>query len=156
MIEAICVIDSKKCKGTIVFKELTKTKIEITVNLKNLKPGKHGFHIHETGNLEEGCKSCCAHFNPTNSNHGGPKDKERHVGDLGNILADKNGICNMTFTDNVIRLRGRKYNIIGRSAIIHEKEDDLGKGGDKESLKTGNAGARIGCAVIGYKNSYYF
>lgn len=155
MISAIAVIDSPKCKGTVVFTEVSKTKVEITVNLKKLAPGKHGFHIHETGNLEEGCKSCCAHFNPTHTKHGGPQDKERHVGDLGNIEANSKGICHMTFTDSKIKLRGRKYNIIGRSVIVHADEDDLGKGGNKESLKTGNAGARIGCAVIGYKDAHY-
>ena len=37
--------------------------------------------------------------------------------------------------------------------IIHE--DDCGKGGNAESLKTGNAGKRIACAVIGYSKDNF-
>jgi len=37
---------------------------------------------------------------------------------------------------------------LNRSIVIHEDEDDLGKGGDSESLKTGNAGKRIACGKI--------
>ena len=155
MIQAIAVIREKKCSGTIIFKETKDNKVEINVNLEGLTPGLHGFHIHEAGNLEDGCKSCCAHFNPTNSQHGGPNSKVRHVGDLGNILVDKNGKCKQKFKDHMIKLRGSKYNIIGRSVVVHQDEDDLGLGGDEESLKTGNAGARIGCAVIGYKDACY-
>ena len=48
-----------------------------------------------------------------------------------------------------VKLRG-KYSVIGRSIVIHQKEDDLGNGNDEESLKTGNAGKRIACGVIGF------
>ena len=124
-----------------------------------MTPGLHGFHIHEAGNLEEGCKSCCSHFNPLNKEHGGPWEingKNRHLGDLGNIKADKKGNSKCIIYDKYLQLRGSKYNIIGRSIIIHEDEDDLGRGNNPESKKTGNAGARIGCGVIGYKEVFYF
>jgi Cu-Zn family superoxide dismutase len=78
--------------------------------------------------------------------------KNRHVGDLGNIYSDDNGIARYTFRDDVIKLSG-KHSIIGRSVVIHEKPDDCGQGQGTdraESLKTGNAGKRIACAVIGY------
>lgn len=35
--------------------------------------------------------------------------------------------------------------------VVHADPDDLGRGGDEESLKTGNAGARVGCGIIKVK-----
>ena len=142
-LEAIAVLIHPKIKGHIIFRESSKSNnVLVDVNVSGLAPGKHGFHIHESGNLLEDCKSCKGHFNPFNKNHGGPKSKERHVGDLGNITADSNGNVKITLSDHLISLRDKKRNIIGRSVIIHDKEDDLGKGGNPESLITGNAGAR--------------
>ena len=157
VIEAIAVLNNKeqKVQGTVKFTEKDKG-VKVEVNLKGLTPGLHGFHIHETGNLLDKCSSCKGHFNPYGKNHGGPNDKERHVGDLGNIVANSKGIVNQVLYDSVIKLRGTKSNIIGRSVVIHQDEDNLGIPGDEESLKTGRAGARIGCAVIGYATPFYF
>tara|TARA_Y100000816_G_C26096838_1_gene580606 strand:- start:589 stop:1116 length:528 start_codon:yes stop_codon:yes gene_type:complete len=150
---AICVFHSNqyKVEGIIKFSQKkNKSKVKVQYEIKNLKDGLHGFHIHKFGDLTDECNSACSHFNPYNKNHGGRHSKERHVGDLGNLKV-KNGICKGTFYDNKISLIPcHKSNIIGRSVIIHEDEDDLGKGGDEESLKTGNAGKRLACGVIGH------
>ena len=152
--EFVCTIDGK-CKGTVLFEE-SKGGTLITVNMKGLKKNaKHGIHIHKSGDLRNGCKSLCQHFNPYNVDHGGPGDNRnhRHVGDLGNLQTDKNGnVINFKIKDKLIKLRG-KHSILGRSVIIHADEDDLGRGDNKESLKTGNAGKRIGCGVIGYSQN---
>jgi Cu-Zn family superoxide dismutase len=141
-----------KIKGVVIFEEQPRTEaIKITVALSGLKKNKkQGFHIHRYGDLSDGCESMCEHFNPYGKTHGGPGSKIRHVGDLGNLVADQNGNANYTFEDSHIKLKGTKANIIGRGLIIHEEEDDLGLGGDEASLKTGNAGKRLVCAIIGY------
>jgi Cu-Zn family superoxide dismutase len=97
----------------------------------------------------------CAHFNPYNKTHGCPGMKNRHVGDLGNIHTNSKGQAKYTFFDDIIKLRGNKCNIIGRGLIIHADPDDCGKGINKDSLKTGNSGKRIACAIIGYSKSNF-
>ena len=149
MSSAVAVFQGPVIKGTVHFiKEGTNT--AIYVNLSGLKKnGLHGFHVHEYGDLTDGCASACAHYNPHKKTHGCPGMKNRHVGDLGNILGNTEGVALYVFYDNVIKTRG-KYSIVGRSLIIHEDPDDCGHGGNEESLKTGNAGKRLACAVIGY------
>ena len=154
-IKAIGYFDGDKIKGTVYFEEtnidLIDSSVKITVNLYGFEPNSvHGFHVHESGNITKGCDSMCAHFNPYNCNHGGREDEIRHVGDLGNIIADNEGNIQIEFIDRLIKLRGDKTNIIGRGLIVHENPDDCGKANNPDSLKTGNSGKRIGCAIIGY------
>lgn len=151
-IYAIAVFSNDNIKGTVRFtEELEINRIRIEVNIKGLSPNSlHGFHVHEAGDLTDKCTSMCAHFNPYSKTHGCPGMKERHVGDLGNLITNTKGDATYVYYDNVIKLRGTKCNIIGRGLIIHADEDDCGQEGNAESLKTGNAGKRIACAVIGY------
>lgn len=44
--------------------------------------------------------------------------------------------------------RSGEYSVIGRSIMVHEGVDDLGKGGHELSPTTGNAGGRIACGEI--------
>jgi len=154
--KAIAVFDGAKIKGTVTFSETENNTVLITINLIGLKKNaEHGFHVHESGDLTSKCESMCANFNPYNKTHGCPGQKERHVGDLGNLYTDSNGKANYSFKDNVIKLRGSKANILGRGLIIHADPDDCGKGGNEASLKNGNAGKRIACAIIGYSKENF-
>ena len=152
-IQAIAVFQGK-VKGTATFTEDAEKGVRIDVNISGLKRShKHGFHVHKYGDMTDGCESMCSHFNPHNKNHGCPGKKDRHVGDLGNLITNENGVAKYTFYDNVIKLRGSVANIIGRGLIIHADTDDYGEGGHETSLTTGNSGKRIACAVIGYANN---
>jgi Cu-Zn family superoxide dismutase len=132
------------------YQDSPKDYVSINVHMKGLQPGKHGFHIHELGNLlKNDCSKCRGHWNPHNKTHGGLNDVNSHAGDLGNIYANNKGISTKHILTNKITLYG-KYSILGRSVIVHEDEDDCGKGLNHESLTTGNSGKRLDCAIIGY------
>jgi len=147
---AVCILQSHGGSGVTGQFDLKQAgpgaPIKITGFIIGLTPGKHGFHVHEFGDLSDGCVTAGAHFNPFNKTHGAPLDEERHVGDLGNITAT-GGNTLVEMEDKVITLYGDK-SIIGRSFVVHANEDDLGKGGFEDSKTTGHAGGRIACGVI--------
>lgn len=86
--------------------------------------------------------------NPHNKTHGAPEDSERHVGDLGNFKTDGQGNGKGSIKDSLVKLIGPQ-SVLGRTVVVHSGTDDLGKGGNEESKKTGNAGTRPACGVIG-------
>ncbi|EPY50775.1 superoxide dismutase Sod1 [Schizosaccharomyces cryophilus OY26] len=139
-----------KVNGVVTFEqENEKSPVTVSVDLKgNDANVKRGFHIHQFGDNTNGCTSAGPHFNPTGTTHGDRVASVRHVGDLGNVTTDANGDVKTKFEDAVITLFG-PHNIVGRTIVIHAGEDDLGKGTSEESLKTGNAGGRNACGVIG-------
>jgi superoxide dismutase, Cu-Zn family len=64
------------------------------------------------------------------------------------VCTDATGKAKGVIEDNQIKLIGPE-SVLGRMIVVHAGKDDLGKGGDEESLKTGNAGGRAACGVIG-------
>ena len=121
--------------GFIRFLQTPETTI-ISGVLSGLTPNQqHAFHIHELGDLSDpvnGCLSLSSHFNPYGETHGGPHSCHRHVGDLGNLKADGEGVAKFEFQDGKIHLVG-PHSIIGRSCVVHLYEDDMGEGGTEES-----------------------
>lgn len=97
-------------------------------------------HIHQYGDLSQGCGSTGGHYNPYGVDH--PK----HPGDFGNFEPQQ-GKINAMIESEATLFGG--MSVIGRAVVIHEKRDDLGRGGDAGSLLHGNAGRRLGCCIIG-------
>lgn len=121
--------------------------VMIVGDLKGLEPGKHGFHVHETGDCSApDASSAGGHFNPAGTPHGAPDNPptQRHVGDLGNLEAGPDGMAHYERMDKVISLGGPD-SIVGRAVIVHGGADDL------TSQPSGNAGPRVACGVIRIK-----
>ena len=136
---------SETVKGTILLMQKPGTPTLIKGRIEGLEPGEHGFHIHEFGDMSDGCASMSGHYNPDAGEHG--NIDEGHVGDLGNVTADDNGVADFTIVAKRVDLVGDR-SVVGRGIVIHKDQDDLGQGGDAESKKTGNAGDRLACGVI--------
>ncbi|XP_022079992.1 superoxide dismutase [Cu-Zn]-like [Acanthaster planci] len=138
-------------QGTVTFKQLkTGGSMNVSVQLTGLDTSSatlHGFHVHQFGDLSNGCASTGGHFNPFGKQHGGPSDTQRHVGDFGNVERDSVGSVNEEFSDEVASLVGADT-IIGRAIVLHKDTDDLGRGDYDDSLTTGHAGARLACCII--------
>jgi len=140
---AVAVFNTRSVKGEVVCTQ-KKGGVAVEAKFTVLPAGEHGFHIHKAGDLRgEGCKLACDHYHVgPPQNHGGPRSKVRHTGDLGNISA-----VNTTYS---FTLKGITVeDLWGRSFIVHADKDDLGLGAEEDSLTTGHSGKRIACAVIG-------
>ncbi|KAG8190853.1 hypothetical protein JTE90_028347 [Oedothorax gibbosus] len=147
--KATCVFTSGDVRGVIhLSQDRVTSPVSVTGEISGLSTGLHGFHVHQYGDLSNGCTSAGGHYNPFGKQHGAPMDENRHVGDLGNIEALSDGVARIDIVDPQLRLCG-PLSIMGRAIVVHALQDDLGRGGNEESKKTGNAGARVGCCVIG-------
>ena len=138
--------------GHVGFRNVGARGTLVSYDLQHLRPmAFHAIHVHEWGDMRDGCASSGAHWNPDGGMHGGvvASPRFRHVGDLGNVRANENGRAIGSILVPDLPLYGRR-GILGRMLVIHEGKDDLGRGCESDSLTTGHAGARIGCGVIGY------
>ena len=130
--------------GSAKFTQTGKT-VKMNLDIKNLTPGIHAVHIHEKGDCSAADGSSAGgHWNPTSHNHGKWESHAFHMGDIGNLTANENGTATLVFkTDKwCLGCEDETKNIIGKSIIIHAKEDDF------QTQPTGNAGGRVGCIEI--------
>lgn len=142
---AICVLyptENSEVTGTVTFTKTDKG-MKVVAEVTGLTPGKHGFHIHQYGDCSSpDAKSAGGHFNPHGMKHAGPMDHDRHTGDMGNLVANEEGVAQLEMVMTGMSFEGEN-NILGRGIIVHAGEDDL------VSQPTGDAGGRVACGTIG-------
>src|SRR5712664_1106518 len=132
-----------KAGGTVNFTQVGDV-VRVTGNVSGLVPGQeHGFHIHEAGDCSSGDgMSTKGHFNPFGKPHGSPGNPDRHAGDMPALKADSSGNATLDATLDIMTVTPGPSSIVGRGLIVHASPDDY------KTQPTGNAGARIACAVI--------
>jgi Cu-Zn family superoxide dismutase len=119
-------------------------RVRVVANVSGLRPNQeHGFHIHEKGDCSSGDgMSAGGHFNPLGKPHAHPSATERHAGDLPALKADASGNASMSIEVDTIAVADGPTSVVGKGLIVHVQPDDY------RTQPTGNAGARIACAVI--------
>jgi len=131
--------------GTVTFTQQG-DRVLVNARVTGLKPNAdHGFHVHEKGDCtsKDDGTATGGHFNPSGKAHGhGGSAPEHHAGDMPNLKADASGAASASFSLSTLSVGAGANNVIGKGLIVHKDPDDY------KTQPTGNAGARIACAVI--------
>ncbi|XP_061534378.1 extracellular superoxide dismutase [Cu-Zn]-like [Phycodurus eques] len=134
-----------KVYGQVLFKQdYPHGKLKVLLRFHGFPVGSEAepraVHIHQYGDLQQGCDSTGGHYNPRGVSH------PNHPGDFGHFAPQQGKIH--AVLESEAMLFG-SLSVLGRAVVVHEKKDDFGLGGDAGSLLHGNAGRRLGCCVIG-------
>lgn len=122
----------------------------VTVEARNLQPGFHGLHFHQTGKCEGDFASAGGHLQV------GAANAHPASGDLASLQVLGDGTAKLVTQTDAITLDQVK----GKALIVHSGADNFGNipprysreggtGPDETTLSTGDAGTRVACGVVG-------
>jgi Cu-Zn family superoxide dismutase len=142
---AVLVDPDGKEIGNVALSQLAQG-VRVFAEARDVPPGVHAFHIHETGECQApDFESAGGHYNPTGEQHGWDNAEGHHAGDLPNVHVQDDGMLAIEyFTDSVTLGEGDTtvFDDDGSAIVLHEGADDY------QTDPTGDAGSRIACGVI--------
>lgn len=121
--------------------------VRIRATVSGLSFGPHGFHVHAFGDVRTANSSSTGgHFTSPDGvavTHGLQYDAVRHWGDLGNLVANVDGVAVYDKVEKMLSLPS----VLGRAIVIH-----AGKDQGSTAQPSGDAGSRQAHCVIGIAN----
>jgi Cu-Zn family superoxide dismutase len=135
--------------GSATFNERADGVVEFTIQVKGLKPGRHGVHLHAIGKCEPDFAAAGGHFDPGPAGNTDPDANHPfHMGDIPNLTVGADGMgtaqgvtTRVTLSDGPLSL----FDADGSAIIIHANPDQ-GITGEPKSGVSG--GPRVACGVI--------
>ncbi|MGF1568406.1 MAG: superoxide dismutase family protein [Nodosilinea sp.] len=118
--------------------------VHMVGSINGVRPGLHGFHIHEGTQCGADGQAAGGHFNPYQTPHGfllSQGFEQAHAGDLGNLDIAANGQAQWQVLIPGLTLDEGLLSVANRAIVVHAQPDDF-------SQPTGNAGGRIACGLI--------
>jgi len=111
--------------------------VSVALDLKNLTPGRHALHFHQTASCEgPAFTSAGGHYNPENKKHGLQNPEGPHAGDMNNFTVLKDGTARTTVVAPHMKMG------VAAALVVHAGVDDL------KTDPAGNAGDRVACGVV--------
>jgi Cu-Zn family superoxide dismutase len=122
--------------------------VAVQVQVHDLPPGFHGFHVHAVGECTPPFTSAGGHFDLDAHTH------RNHSGDFPVLLVNADGTAHMKFHTERFSVADL-FDADGSAIIIHANPDNYANiptryapAPDATTLATGDAGDRIACGVV--------